>query len=72
MWFHKDTDYAYVEPLCTVPSFRSKGIASALLMEALSRARALGAKRAFVISDLPFYKNIGFEAAQRYDFFWKP
>ena len=72
VWFHKDTDYAYVEPLCTVPSFRSKGIASALLMEALSRARALGAKRAFVISDLPFYENIGFEAAQRYDFFWKP
>lgn len=72
VWFHKDTDYAYVEPLCTVPSFRGRGIGSALLLEALNRAKALGAREAFVISDLPFYKNLGFETVQRYTFFRKP
>jgi len=72
VWNRNDTDYAYVEPLCTVPSFRGKGIASALLTEALNRAKALGAKEAFVISDLPFYASLGLEAVQRHAFFRKP
>ena len=40
--------------------------------EALNRAKALGAKEAFVISDLPFYASLGFEAVQRHAFFRKP
>ena len=69
VWFHKDTDYAYVEPVCTIPSCRGKGIAAALLSEALSRAKMLGAKEAYVISDLPFYEKLGFEKAQFYSFY---
>ena len=71
LWFHKDTDYAYVEPVCTIPRYRGKGIASALLSEAFSRAKALGAKKAYVISDLPFYERLGFEKAQQYTFYRK-
>lgn len=56
VWFHKDTDYVYVAPVCTVPSCRGRGIAAALLSEALSRAKAFGAREAFVISNLTFYK----------------
>ena len=69
VWFHKDTDYAYVEPVCTIPSCRGKGIAAALLSEALNRAKMLGAKEAYVISDLPFYGKLGFEKAQHYSFY---
>ena len=71
LWFHPDTDYAYVEPVCTIPGYRGKGIASALLSEAFSRAKALGAKEAYVISDLPFYEKLGFEKAQHYSFYRK-
>ena len=71
LWFHPDTDYAYVEPVCTIPGYRGKGIAAALLSEAFSRAKALGAKKAYVISDLPFYEKLGFEKAQQYTFYRK-
>ena len=71
LWFHRDTDYAYVEPVCTIPGYRGRGIASALLIEALFRAKALGAKEAWVISDLPFYERLGFEKVQQYFFYRK-
>ena len=71
LWFHQDTDYAYVEPVCTIPGYRGKGIAPALLSEAFSRAKALGAKKAYVISDLRFYEKLGFEKTQHYSFYRK-
>jgi predicted N-acetyltransferase YhbS len=33
---------------------------AALLTEAPRRSETLGAKRAFVLSDLPFYEKLGF------------
>ena len=71
VWYRSDTEYAYVEPVCTVPAFRGRGLAAALLSEALARAKALGAKEAYVISDLPFYRKLGFETARHYRFYWK-
>ena len=55
----------------TAPEYRRMGIASALLTEAFSRAKALGAKEAYVISDLPFYEKLGFQTAQLYTFYRK-
>jgi GNAT superfamily N-acetyltransferase len=72
VWVRPDTDYAYVEPVCTVPAHRGKGIAAALLSEALARAKALGAREAYVISDLPFYEKLGFEKMRHYTFYRKP
>lgn len=71
LWFHPNTDYAYVEPVCTIPSCRGKRIASALLSEAFARAKAYGAKKAYVISDLPFYEKLGFAITQHYSFWRK-
>ena len=71
LWYSDKADYAYVEPVCTVPSYRGKGIAKAVIYEALNRARALGAKKAYVISDTKFYKKLGFEKEYRFSFYWK-
>ncbi len=71
VWVRPDTDYAYVEPVCTVPVHRGKGLAAALLSEALTRAAALGAREAYVLSDLPFYEKLGFEKAQHCTFYRK-
>lgn len=71
VWHHEHTDYAYVEPVCTVPAHRGKGLAVAAVSEALNRARKLGAKRAYVISDLSFYEKLGFMKSKHYSFYWR-
>ncbi len=71
LWFSEKTDYAYVEPVCTIPRHRGKGLAKALLYEALNRARLLGAKTAYVISDMPFYEKLGFRKTFHYTFYRK-
>ena len=71
LWMHDGTDYAYVEPVCTVPKHRGKGIAKALIYEGLNRAARLGAKKAYVISDLPFYEKLGFRKAYHCTFYRK-
>lgn len=71
LWYDKATDYAYVEPVCTIPSYRGKGIGKMVVLEALNRVRNLGAKVAYVISDMDFYKNIGFENDFHFTFYWK-
>lgn len=53
-------DTAYVEPVATVPEHRKRGLAKTVVYEACSRAHALGAKRAIVLSDQAFYFRIGF------------
>lgn len=69
LWFDPETDYAYVEPVCTVPRHRGKGIAKASLFRALQNARELGAKRAFVISDMEFYQKLGFRQFSHFTFY---
>ena len=71
LWLMPHTDYAYVEPVCTVPSRRGMGVGSAVVKEALRRASELGAKRAYVISDSRFYESLGFKKARHYTFYWK-
>lgn len=53
-------DTAYVEPVATVPEHRKQGLAKAAVYEACTRAKALGAKHAIVLSDQEFYYRIGF------------
>ena len=71
LWFNNKTDYAYVEPVCVIPEYRSKGIAKAMIFETLNRARELGAKKAYVISDMSFYEKIGFKKEKHYTFYHK-
>ena len=70
-WYDKRTDYAYVEPVCTIPKYRGIGLGKAIVLEALKRCRDLGAKEAFVISEQAFYRKLGFEPYAHYTFYWK-
>lgn len=60
---------AYMEPLCTVPEHRGRGLASALLSELARRMRALGAVQMTGGSN-PFYEKIGFRPADTWTY-WK-
>lgn len=71
IWYSDKTDYAYVEPVCIIPSYRNKGIGKAMIYEALNRARELGAKKAYVISDMSFYERLGFKKVKHYTFYQK-
>ena len=71
LWYSDKTDYAYVEPVCTVPSCRGKGLAKAVIYEALNRAKMLGAKKAYVLSDMEFYEKLGFKKLYGYTFYRK-
>ena len=71
-WYDERTDYAYVEPVCTIPKYRGMGLGKAVVLEALQRCKALGAKQAFVISNQEFYKKLGFANHSTYIFFKKP
>ena len=71
LWYSNKTDYAYVEPVCVIPLFRNKGVARSMIFEALNRVRSLGAKKAYVISDMEFYKKLGFKKEYSYTFFYK-
>lgn len=58
LWYSDKTDYAYVEPVCTVPAYRGKGIAKAVIYEALNRASTLGAKRLMSSLTMSFTKSL--------------
>lgn len=68
-WYDERTDYAYVEPVCTIPKYRGIGLGKAVVCEALNRCKGMGAKEAFVISEQEFYKKLGFAEHSRYHFF---
>lgn len=70
LWYSPKTDYVYVEPVCTIPEYRKKGLAKAVVVEALKRGRSLGAEKAYVISDSSFYKSLGFQQHSHYTFYW--
>ena len=71
LWKQDQTDYAYVEPVCTIPRYRGKGLAKAAIYEALNRAAAMGARTAYVISDMPFYRKLGFAEESHFTFYRK-
>ncbi|WP_407341903.1 GNAT family N-acetyltransferase [Pengzhenrongella phosphoraccumulans] len=60
IWYDPVTDYAYVEPVCTDPDHRKRGLGRAAVLEAARRCGHLGAKVAYVSSDQQFYYSIGF------------
>jgi predicted N-acetyltransferase YhbS len=45
----------------TVPEHRRKGLARAVVLEAIQRVAALGVEEVFVGSDQVFYLTLGFE-----------
>ena len=60
MWWTRENGLAYMEPLCTVPEYRRRGLAAAALSELYRRTKPLGATHMTGGGD-PFYAKIGFE-----------
>ena len=60
MWYVEENKLAYMEPLCTVPECRGKGLAAAALSEHCRRLKPLGAEMMTGGSN-EFYKKIGYE-----------
>jgi GNAT superfamily N-acetyltransferase len=61
IWYVPQNGYAFVEPVATDPDYRKIGLARACVLESLRRVQAAGAEVAWVGSDQPFNKAIGFE-----------
>lgn len=62
MWWVPENKLAYMEPLCTIPDYRKKGLAKSALSEMANRMRPLGAEY-MTGGASEFYANIGFEDA---------
>ena len=71
IWYDKKTDYAYLEPVCVIPSYRKMGIAKAVIYENCNRVMAMGAKKVYVLSDFIFYEKIGFKQLEHFTFYYK-
>lgn len=60
VWHAPGTAYALVEPVCTDPDHRRRGLAAAAVTEALRRCAARGATEGYVGAVLPLYRALGF------------
>lgn len=60
MWHLPNSNYAYVEPVFTLPEYRKMGLGKAAVLEGVKRCGELGAKCAYVCSSQQFYYSIGF------------
>lgn len=60
MWLNDANQYAYLEPLATVPEYRGMGLATIAVSEGIRKTKELGAKYCFGgASD--FYSKMGFQ-----------
>ena len=59
MWWVPENNLAYMEPLCTIPEYRGRGLAAAALSRHYHRLKPLGAKY-MTGGNNDFYKKIGY------------
>ena len=50
-------------PLAVHPSYRNRGVGSALIQVATAKAKALGHRAVLLVGDEPYYKRFGFSRA---------
>lgn len=70
MWWTPQNKLAYMEPLCTIPEYRRKGLAAAALSELYRRTKALGATHMTGGSN-GFYHAIGYKPAVKWTWWTK-
>jgi len=70
MWWTPENHLAYMEPLCTVPEHRRKGLAAAAMSELYRRTKPLGATHMTGGGD-PFYDKVGFKPEIEWCFWTK-
>jgi len=61
MWLDTVNRISYVEPVATDPDYRRMGLGTAVVLEGVRRCAAEGATIAYVGSNQPFYRSMGFE-----------
>lgn len=59
IWYDKNSDIALIEPVCTIPECRKKGLGGEAVLAGLRRAKQAGAKYAVVGSNQQFYYSLG-------------
>lgn len=59
MWWVKENNLAYMEPLCTIPEYRNQGLAAVALSKHYERMKKLGATH-MTGGGNEFYKKIGY------------
>ena len=59
MWWVPENKLAYMEPLCTVPEYRRRGLAAAALTQHYRRLKVLGAEYMTGGGD-DFYRKVGY------------
>lgn len=64
MWWVPENRLAYMEPLCTVPEYRKRGLASAALTQHYRRLKPLGAEY-MTGGGSDFYRKIGYNDCVR-------
>lgn len=73
LWHLRDDEMCYVEPVCTVPGHRKKGLGKACLSLAMRRAYENGARYGVVGNTLQFYHNQSFLPKMRQTWWeWRP
>lgn len=70
MWWTPENKLAYLEPLCTIPEYRHRGLASAALSELYRKMKPLGATH-MTGGDNAFYKKIGYKPAVKWTYWQK-
>lgn len=70
MWWTPENKLAYMEPLCTIPEYRHRGLASAALSELYRRMKTLGATH-MMGGENEFYKKIGYKPAVKWTYWQK-
>ena len=71
LWYEPELRIAYVEPVCTDPDYRRRGLGTAVVLEGIRRCAELGAIVSFVGSEIPFYLSIGFKKLYTINFWVK-
>ena len=70
MWWTPENKLAYMEPLCTIPEYRRRGLAAAAMSELYRRMKALGATH-MTGGWHDFYKAIGYKPAVKWTWWEK-
>jgi GNAT superfamily N-acetyltransferase len=60
LWYDAVNRFGYVEPVATDPDYRRMGLGTAAVLEGVRRCGELGAGVAYVGSEQPFYRAMGF------------
>lgn len=63
---NEDHEVLALAPLCVHPNFQRQGIGSALMQEAISKAKALGFSAIIVLGHKDYYPRFGFEGISKF------